>query len=844
MLQIKFKNLIPLMFLFFSLFLHKETIAQCGTCDRMIDSNTPSSYTVNVGESFCVHKDFDFTGTIILNGGTLCNEGTVHNIVFNSGTFNNHGLYSKLTGIVSLNNADPLTINNYNSIELKNLDFGNGSNTTINTYSKMVVNGWIDIHRDSEEDLISLNIYNSPDEKSVANLNVTKDFTVTRGRVLMNVSNNDLKLCTKIECTGFVNIGGQLTVSNSPFTLNVNPNGMLNVKKAVSMDGRSNKELNNSGTINFASDFNIGGNGQNLGRVIIINKLKSTINISKNVNLSYNNGEIQWFINKESNIFVGKSFTQSTIHSLIVNEGKFFVTNDVNIEKGEFINKTGITARSMEIKNAIFTSGGSVQLERDFLLSTSTAIANISGNLSVKRIFKSKGTVNVGVNSFISTKDFINENTGSINGPITLPDLNGNPDSSMYPLIVISRTSTNENSAYLRNYLMIWDQTPPNNGPIYLDNPPANSSRIIGPVLIISPGNSCLVLGKKVILNGNINPNPVCSGSTVTLTATAPSSVLPITVNSYSWAGPSGFVANTATATHNPVNSGISNATVTYTLSVSYTIGEIICVRTRTFSVVVNPNPVIIITGNTSICDGQTTTLTASGANNYVWNTGSTANPFTTPSLTSTTSYTITGTSVSNCSTTNTVVINVNPNPIVNAGVDQSVSQGIIVNLSATVSSGTPPYTYQWTPNGVSMNPQVGNTFDPTVVPDQTTTYTLIVTDANACTGSDEILITVIIDPATAFAHLKKTLDGSFYQVIDNKLKFIFLEEYVTGNLTYKITDSKRVVRVSNTTTPKVYGDNRYEINLTLGGADVGKFFTLEVTSEKNESFFLKFKYQ
>src|SRR3989344_4939960 len=108
MLQMKFKNLIPLMVLLFSVFLHEKANAQCGTCDRIIDSNTPTSYTVNVGESFCVHKDFDFTGAIVLNGGTLCNEGTVHNITFNSGTFNNYGLYSKLTGAISFNNTDPL----------------------------------------------------------------------------------------------------------------------------------------------------------------------------------------------------------------------------------------------------------------------------------------------------------------------------------------------------------------------------------------------------------------------------------------------------------------------------------------------------------------------------------------------------------------------------------------------------------------------------------------------------------------------------------------------------------------------------------------------------------------
>src|SRR5205823_5069158 len=41
--------------------------------------------------------------------------------------------------------------------------------------------------------------------------------------------------------------------------------------------------------------------------------------------------------------------------------------------------------------------------------------------------------------------------------------------------------------------------------------------------------------------------------------------------------------------------------------------------------ILVNPRPHVIITGALSFCQGDSTTLTASGADSYIWNTGSTS---------------------------------------------------------------------------------------------------------------------------------------------------------------------------------------------------------------------------
>jgi hypothetical protein len=80
--------------------------------------------------------------------------------------------------------------------------------------------------------------------------------------------------------------------------------------------------------------------------------------------------------------------------------------------------------------------------------------------------------------------------------------------------------------------------------------------------------------------------------------------------------------------------------------------------------------PTISITGNNSICNGESTILTASGAQNYVWNNGITNGVSFIPS--STTSYSVTGTNVgmingngttNTCSSTSSRTVTVKPIP-------------------------------------------------------------------------------------------------------------------------------------------------------------------------------------
>ncbi len=86
-----------------------------------------------------------------------------------------------------------------------------------------------------------------------------------------------------------------------------------------------------------------------------------------------------------------------------------------------------------------------------------------------------------------------------------------------------------------------------------------------------------------------------------------------------------------------------------------------------TLHLTINPNPSVTVSGNTNVYIGQSTTLTASGAESYTWTAGgnevSQQNPFTTPALNTTTTYTVTGTDANGCSGTTQVTVSVGSAP-------------------------------------------------------------------------------------------------------------------------------------------------------------------------------------
>ncbi len=103
----------------------------------------------------------------------------------------------------------------------------------------------------------------------------------------------------------------------------------------------------------------------------------------------------------------------------------------------------------------------------------------------------------------------------------------------------------------------------------------------------------------------------------------------------------------------------------------------------------------------------------------------------------------------------------------------------------------------------------------------------------------------------STYTLLKRKLDGSYYQVTNNTLRFKYDEEYNdTDNLLnfriYKTSDNSLAAsdaNVQNIFKKVYYGDNRYAFDVTLlnGGLASGDY-VLEVTNEKSEKQYLRFK--
>jgi len=78
----------------------------CSSCSVNITTTSNGSYTINAGETFCVDTAGKFTGTLLLDGGTICNKGIFKPSAFTfiSGSINNYSSVSFNAGL-TLNSA-------------------------------------------------------------------------------------------------------------------------------------------------------------------------------------------------------------------------------------------------------------------------------------------------------------------------------------------------------------------------------------------------------------------------------------------------------------------------------------------------------------------------------------------------------------------------------------------------------------------------------------------------------------------------------------------------------------------------------------------------------------------
>ncbi|MCB0400202.1 MAG: Ig-like domain-containing protein [Winogradskyella sp.] len=207
------------------------------------------------------------------------------------------------------------------------------------------------------------------------------------------------------------------------------------------------------------------------------------------------------------------------------------------------------------------------------------------------------------------------------------------------------------------------------------------------------------------------NDQTICEGDTVILTASGGTT--------YLWSDGQ----TTASISVTP------SADTTYTVEVTSNS----CSSTDDVTVFVNPLPSITVSNDVTIMEGETTTLSVSGSDNYLWSTGeTTASIDVTPSATTT--YTVSSTSVNGCTSNGEVTVTVVPELIADAGEDVEICNGEEVVLIA--SGGI---NYIW--NTGETTAQI------TVSPNATTTYTVTAEDGFGNTDSDSVTVNVLESP-------------------------------------------------------------------------------------------------
>lgn len=206
---------------------------------------------------------------------------------------------------------------------------------------------------------------------------------------------------------------------------------------------------------------------------------------------------------------------------------------------------------------------------------------------------------------------------------------------------------------------------------------------------------------------------PICEGESVVLTA-------PAGATSYEWQH-SGETTQSVTVT--------PSTTQTYYCEVT---GLCDYKQTLEATVQVKPNPVVNINNapSISICNGNSTNITATGATTYLWSTTQTGATISVAPTVNTT-YTVVGT-LNGCTDDASINILINANPTLSANPTATDSDcgGSTGTLTGAVGSGAPTLSYTWTNSGGTT---VGTSANLTGVP--AGVYFLEVEDGNGCTS-------------------------------------------------------------------------------------------------------------
>jgi len=289
-------------------------------------------------------------------------------------------------------------------------------------------------------------------------------------------------------------------------------------------------------------------------------------------------------------------------------------------------------------------------------------------------------TAGTGCSDFII--DTITITVDNISTAITTPD-------SM--LCIGDNTTLTSNTSNAQGGITgwVWNPSGPNNPVNPLTTPPVGSNNY---TVTVTDGWGCTATDNITIQVFNypvvnIGPNDtVCNGGPVPLNATTAG-------GSYVWS------TTATTPTINAPTSGIYWVDVT-------TNG---CTTRDSIILGISTNPTVTITGDDSLCIGQSTILTAnpaggSGTYNFVWAPGGGTSASINPSPTINTIYTVTVTTNFGCTTTGTRLVNVFNYPVVNLGPDSNVCNGVVPFITLDAQNAGSMFNWSTTANTQTVN--------------------------------------------------------------------------------------------------------------------------------------------
>ncbi len=238
----------------------------------------------------------------------------------------------------------------------------------------------------------------------------------------------------------------------------------------------------------------------------------------------------------------------------------------------------------------------------------------------------------------------------------------------------------------------------------------------------------------------------ICAGNTATLTATSAASA-----PSFDWYdAPTGGTLLASTASYTTPVLGVAT-----TYYVQVTSGGCTSATRTAVTVTVNPIPSAPTASGTTICAGNTATLTATSAASapsFAWYDAPTGGTllastasYTTPTLSSTATYYVQVASGGCTSATRTAVtVTVNPVPVAPTASGTTICAGNTATLTATSAASSPSFAWYDAPTGGTLLTSTASYTTPTL--SSTATYYVQVA-SGGCTSATRTAVTVIVNP-------------------------------------------------------------------------------------------------